>query len=226
MQLWTQKQVKEQTGAERAGWIQALQSEVDSISNMQVIERITYKDVRRMEAETGIKVDVLPSKIVWAEKPAEEAGSSKEKTPQQPGAARKKKARVVVCGNYQDKKAEEVYTNLMDASGLRVMTKVAAQKGWCLGKLDISTAFLNAALDGVVVCKPPQFLIQQGMASETELWLLRRALYGLRVAPRAWEKERDDKMKKTSWTSEGRTFWYEQTASDASIWRRLVNHRL
>ena len=128
MQLWTQKQVKEQTGAERAGWIQALQSEVDSISNMQVIERITYKDVRRMDAETGIKVDVVPSKIAWAEKPAEEAGSSKEKPPQQPGAARKKKAMLVVGGNYQDKKAEEVYTNLMDASGLRAMTKVEGLK--------------------------------------------------------------------------------------------------
>ena len=69
-------------------------------------------------------------------------------------------------------------------------------------KLDIRTAFLNAPLgEDVVVVKPPAFAVQQGMAAADELWLLHKALYGLRVAPRKWEQERDQKMSTATWTT-------------------------
>ena len=89
---------------------------------------ISHSDVRNLEAYTGKRVDIIPAKIVWAEKPLEAGAQS---------ASRKKKARVVCCGNYQQKKQEEVYTSLMDATGLRLLTKVAAVRG---GTLESSTS--------------------------------------------------------------------------------------
>ena len=83
MQLWTQKQVKGTVGTERHGWTTALQGEIDSIKAMGVMDTISISEVRRMEAESGKKVDILPTKNMWAEKPwgpgCEKAGRTKRK---------------------------------------------------------------------------------------------------------------------------------------------------
>merc|ERR1712194_675214 len=135
--------------------------------------------------------EVLPSKIVWGLKPQDSTA---------PAAPIRKKARIVCCGNHETEKQQEVYTSLMDASGLRMLTKIAANSKWSMGKLDISTAFLNAPLsEQTIIVRPPAFLLALGLIEEDELWLLSRALYGLRVAPKAWEIERDLRLRAAAW---------------------------
>ena len=112
----------------------------------------------------------------------------------------------------------------MDATSLRLLVKIAAEKGWHMGKLDVSTAFLNAPLDqDIVIVQPPRFLVELGLVAEGEYWLLRRALYGLRVAPRKWELERDKRMRDATWTEAGRTWSFKQLSSDASVWLVLAD---
>ena len=71
MHIYTQKHVKETKGMDRQGWIDALQMEVGSIKGMGVYTVISHSDVRNLEAETGKRVDIIPAKVVWAEKPLE-----------------------------------------------------------------------------------------------------------------------------------------------------------
>ena len=62
--------------------------------------------------------------------------------------AKKKKARVCVCGNFQQKKPTDLfYTANTDISRIRVVLAEAAQKpDWGTRSLDVTTAFLNAPM--------------------------------------------------------------------------------
>ena len=214
MDLKTQKEVKATVGPEQVEWTQALEAELNSLKHMGVYTAARRGDLRNMEGNW----EVIPSKIVWGIKSPDANGH------------RRKKARLVCCGNFEKKvKEETVYTSLMDATNLRVLVKTAADRKWSMGKLDIKTAFLNADLRRIyendttgnakkIAVMPPPYLVQLGLAESDEIWLLDKALYGLRVAPRAWELERDAQLKPTSWKHKGQTLWLKQLASDPSIW--------
>ena len=69
---------------------------------------------------------------------------------------------------------------------------------------DVSTAFLYAPLieKRDVYCKPPQVLVKLGLIQPGTVWKLKKALYGLRTSPRAWEEERDRKLSSLTWESQ------------------------
>ena len=82
---------------------------------------------------------LLPMKLVTTVKPVE--GSE----------IKKKKARVIVCGNFQQKSELELLcTANTDVSSIRCALAIAAQHtgedGWGVSSLDINTAFLNTPL--------------------------------------------------------------------------------
>ena len=65
-----------------------------------------------------------------------------------------------------------------------------------VASVDVSTAFLNADLSPEdlskgICTRPPKSLIEAGLAQEGDLWVLRKALYGLRAAPRYWSMLRN-----------------------------------
>ena len=62
--------------------------------------------------------------------------------------------------------------------------------------MDIVTAFLNADLDEseVILLRPPPILQRLAKVAGDEIWLVKKAVYGLRAAPKAWEKARDAKL--------------------------------
>ena len=53
-----------------------------------------------------------------------------------------------------------------------------------------------------VYCKPPQVLVELGLIQPGTVWKLKKALYGLRTSPRAWEEERDGKLSSLTWESQ------------------------
>ena len=112
----------------------------------------------------------------------------------------KKKGRVVVCGNFQQvQPGEETCANTPSFPMLRTLISLASLYGWAVESWDVSTAFLYAPLieKRDVYCKPPQVLVKQ----PGTVWKLKKALYGLRTSPRAWEEERDRKLSSLTWDS-------------------------
>lgn len=64
---------------------------------------------------------------------------------------------------------------------------LAAAEGWEVHHLDVKTAFLHGDLKEVVYVSQPEGFTVQG--SESKVYRLNKALYGLRQAPRAWNEK-------------------------------------
>jgi hypothetical protein len=61
---------------------------------------------------------------------------------------------------------------------------IAAKMGWRIHQMDVKTAFLNGFIEEEVYIEQPQgFEVSD---RETHLCLMRKALYGMKQAPRAW----------------------------------------
>jgi hypothetical protein len=64
--------------------------------------------------------------------------------------------------------------------------------------MDVKSAFLNGDLkEEVYVCQPTGFVIA---GQEGKVLRLRKAMYGLRQAPRAWNSKLNDTLKKMDYT--------------------------
>ena len=70
---------------------------------------------------------------------------------------------------------------------------LAAQEGWRVHHMDVKSAFLNGDLkEEVYVHQPPRFAFP---GKEGKVLRLRKALYGLPQAPRAWNAKLDSTLK-------------------------------
>ena len=95
------------------------------------------------------------------------------------------KARLVAKGFRQREGIDftEVYAPVSKHTSLRALLACIVTKGWEVRQLDVKTAFLNGELEEkIYMQQPPGY--QQGSAGM--VCRLRKALYGLRQAPRAW----------------------------------------
>ena len=94
----------------------------------------------------------------------------------------------------------------------------------------LSTAFLYAELveeeDGVIVVYPPPILIRLGLVPPGVMWLLKKALYGLRVAPKRWGLKRDDTMKSMKVDVEGQEAELIQCSAAKDCGRSCYRNRL
>ncbi|KAL4035483.1 hypothetical protein IC575_004176 [Cucumis melo] len=94
------------------------------------------------------------------------------------------KARLVAKGYFQEYGIdyEETFAPVAEMTYVRSLLAVAAAKQWPLLQMDVKNAFLNGTLSEEVYMKPPP-----GTSSPLhKVCLLRRALYDLKQAPRAW----------------------------------------
>ena len=84
---------------------------------------------------------------------------------------------------------------------LNTMVAMGTQKGWSVGSFDQMTAFIHAELceeeDGVISLTPPSSLVRLGFVQPGIVWVLKKALAGLRVAPTSWSIKRDATQKGT-----------------------------
>jgi hypothetical protein len=74
--------------------------------------------------------------------------------------------------------------------------------------MDVKSAFLNSDLKEVYVHQPPGFAIP---GKEGKVLRLRKALYGLRLAPRTWNVKLDSTLKGMG---------FGQSSHDVAIYRR------
>jgi hypothetical protein len=92
---------------------------------------------------------------------------------------------------------------------VRLLLVLAAQEGWCVHHMDVKSAFLNDDLkEEVYVHQPLGFAIPD---KEGKVLLLRKALYCLRHALRAWNAKLDSTLKRMG---------FEQSPHEAAVYRR------
>ena len=91
--------------------------------------------------------------------------------------------------------------------------------------LDVSVAFLNADLsdDDIargISCRPPKVFVEAGVCTADEIWVIRKALRGLRPSPRAWGTHRDAALAKLSFkASPGSELTLRQLKTDPCVWQ-------
>nr|GEX68647.1 putative RNA-directed DNA polymerase [Tanacetum cinerariifolium] len=102
------------------------------------------------------------------------------------GEVEKYKARLVVKGYAQKKGVDydEVFAPIARWDTIRTLLAVDVQKGWNVYQLDVKSAFLYGELKEVVYVDQPQGFVKKG--EETKVYCLKKALYGIKQAPRAW----------------------------------------
>ncbi|CAI7822491.1 unnamed protein product, partial [Closterium sp. NIES-53] len=94
------------------------------------------------------------------------------------------KSRLVAKGFQQTKVKDfdEIFAPVGKGTTLRVMLGMAANRGWRIKQMDITTAFLNG-----IILEELYMLQPQGLDDGSgRVWRLKKAIYGLKQAPRAW----------------------------------------
>ena len=91
--------------------------------------------------------------------------------------------------------------------------------------MDVKGAFLNAPLQAVdqegeltVAMRPPAVLVRMGLIPRGELWIVNKAMYGLRQSPRCWSDYRDDEMRRWRISYGKRWLKLEQMRSEPNLW--------
>lgn len=169
------------TGAEKEEWLESMGAELNAMKEMNVFEELTQTEQDKLKPK-----EVMPAKMVCGMKPADEAG------------LRRKKSRLVACGNFTHKYGGEVKTHALEATLVRAMLAYSEHRKWEARALDIDTAFLHGEFPEdhkhVYYIRAPQILIKLGLVNPGTVWKLKRPLYGLRESPRCWGTTRDKKL--------------------------------
>lgn len=141
------------------------------------ISSLVDNDVFEWAEDQGQKV--ITTKWVFTEKDTPEGG-------------KKVKARLVARGFEENSDDLRTDSPTCSRQALRLVFVAAATMNWELQSLDITAAFLQGnILDRDVFIQPPVDYARNGM-----VWKLRRCLYGLKDAPRAWYKRVVEEFKK------------------------------
>jgi hypothetical protein len=125
------------------------------------------------------------------------------------GAIIKHKARLVARGFLQREgiNFNDAFAPVARMESVRLLA-LAAQEGWRVYHMDVKSAFLNDDLkEAFYVHQPPGFAIPD---KEGKVMRLRKALYGLRQAPRAWNAKLDSTLRRMG---------FEQSPHEAAVYR-------
>ena len=81
---------------------------------------------------------------------------------------------------------------------VQLLLALAAAKDWRIHHLDVKSAFLNGELaETIFIRQPPGFAVK---GAEHRVLRLRKVLYGLRQAPRAWNAKLDATLDELGFT--------------------------
>jgi len=94
------------------------------------------------------------------------------------------KARWVIRG-YGEVDADNTYASVLSAITMRLLLALAAAKHLKLRHIDITAAFLHSNMDSEIYVEQPHGMEQPGDL----VCKLKKALYGLRTAPRRWQQK-------------------------------------
>ena len=137
----------------------------------------------------------------------------------------KRKARLVICGNFEKHITEELYAGGCQTESLRVMiSHAASRRTWDAAVTDIRNAFLLAPMstDAVYGLRFPKvFILALGQEWEG-LYRVDRALYGFRRSPRLWGTYRDGRLRTAKIKVGSRIAILKRLTADENIWQVLI----
>lgn len=116
------------------------------------------------------------------------------------GSINRHKSRLVAKGYIQRHGIdfEEVFAPVARIETVRFIIGLAASNGWEIHHLDVKTAFLHGELKEDVYVKQPEGFVIEG--SENKVYKLKKALYGLRQAPRVWNEKLNNVLERLKFT--------------------------
>lgn len=151
-------------------WRKAMEEEIESINKNNTWELVEYPAGKKV---IGLK---------WVYKTKLDSD----------GNVQRFKARLVAKGYTQQPGVdfEEAFAPVARMETVRVMFALAAQLSWPVYHFDVKSAFLNGVIQEEVYVEQPIGYEMKG--SESKVFKLHKALYGLRQAPRAWYARIDE----------------------------------
>ncbi|GLI67434.1 hypothetical protein VaNZ11_011601, partial [Volvox africanus] len=154
------------TSKEAVHWQQAMDEEIVSLTANDTWDLV----------KPPLGLNVIPTKWVYAVKRNAD------------GEIERYKARFVAKGFRQKEGVDfdEVFAPTCNQVTVRSFLAMATEKGYDIQHLDVRTAFLNGELEEEVYCDQAPGYEAGGAGMKCKL---KRALYGLRQASRAWHKK-------------------------------------
>ncbi|GKE27047.1 retrovirus-related pol polyprotein from transposon TNT 1-94 [Tanacetum coccineum] len=159
------KNIKE--AIDDSAWIEAMQEELYQFDRLQVWELV----------DKPFGKNVIKLKWLWKNKKDEDQ------------TVIRNKARLVAKGYAEEEGIdfEESFAPVARLEAVRIFVAYAAHKSFPIYQMDVKTTFLNGPLkEEVYVAQPDGFVDPD---HPENVYLLRKALYGLKKAPRAWYDE-------------------------------------
>ena len=194
------KAVASSTGTMREKWLLSIYKEIENfLQNMAIDDAdpalvVAWKEKGKWP---------LPCQMVFVLKPLTQSQQEENDVHEE----YKHKSRLVMCGNFATWGEHSTTTTNLDAPLLRLMLSLACSKETTWSSVDITSAFLNAGIheDDTVLITPPPILVKMDIVKPNTVWRVKKAIYGLREAPRLWQQERDQQLQELQFVYNGRT---------------------
>jgi hypothetical protein len=130
------------------------------------------------------------------------------------GSIDKYKARFMARG-FSQKEGEdydETFAPVARYTSIRSIISLVASMGWSLHQMDVKTTFLNGVIEEEVYIEKPQgFEVHQ---RESHVFRLKKSLYGLKKAPRAWYAQIDNYLMRLG---------FSKSYVDPNLYYKFVN---
>ncbi|CAE7288644.1 GIP, partial [Symbiodinium sp. KB8] len=209
-------------------WSEAIHKEAKALLDAGALVPMTAEEQRKL-VSTGNLV-ILPAKGVFTVKPPDDAvtvDGDGNPLPRGSPVFWKRKARLVICGNFQQKQAQEdSYAGGCQIDSLRAMLVFGMLRNWCFASTDIRNAFILAPIKDeededqseVYALMPPKVFQLARVPYSLQLWRVDRALYGFRRSPRLWSRFRDRRLKAARIPYGAGFLLLCQSRADANVW--------
>ena len=170
-------------------------------SRIGVTAALKCPDAESWKAAMSREYEKLVEAETWRDLTKEEISTQKDVIPLCVLLTRKRdgtfKARACVLGNLYNAENIELYAPTVSFTAQRLMLVEIAKNRDHVKVFDLDCAFLNAHLNECVYISIPPAWSKKG---ESRVKRLKKALYGLPQAPRAWQKVYEAFLKELSWT--------------------------